>query len=34
MEGPSFMLPVPGGPDQPPLASVIETLDWDAGACK
>jgi glyoxylase-like metal-dependent hydrolase (beta-lactamase superfamily II) len=29
-----FVLPVPGGPDQPPLDSVTETLDWDAGACK
>ena len=29
-----FVLPVPGGPDQPPLGSVIETLDWDPGACR
>jgi len=29
-----FVLPVPGGPDQPPLGSVTETLDWDAGACR
>lgn len=29
-----FVLPVPGGPDQQPLGSVTETLDWDAGACK
>jgi glyoxylase-like metal-dependent hydrolase (beta-lactamase superfamily II) len=29
-----FVLAVPGGPDQPPLGSVTETLDWDAGPCK
>jgi hydroxyacylglutathione hydrolase len=29
-----FVLPLPGGPEQRPLGSVTETLDWDAGACQ
>jgi len=29
-----FVLPVPGGTDQPPFGSVTETLDWDPGACR
>ncbi len=29
-----FVLPVPGGPPQPPLASVTTTIEWDGGPCK
>ena len=29
-----FVLPVPGGPPQPPLASVTATIEWDGGPCK
>jgi hypothetical protein len=28
-----FVLPMPGGPTQPPLGSVTETIDWEGGAC-
>ena len=27
------VLPLVGGPSQPPLASATATIDWNAGAC-
>lgn len=29
-----FVLPMPGGPAQPPLASVTATIEWNGGPCK